>query len=187
MLTVTSATATDQSMRVAAEPGAAAAAASGERSPGAAGGLVIEITETAIATTPDAPNVLHDLRWSGVRLHLDDFGTGYSSLAALKAYPIDSIKIDKSFVQTVDRFQRDVAIIELMLQLASTLDFGVIVEGVETDGQLAVLRELGCSQAQGYVLGRPQPAAAVEASLSRSAADERGARGSDHRVGDQVS
>jgi diguanylate cyclase (GGDEF)-like protein/PAS domain S-box-containing protein len=124
--------------------------------------LGLEITENVLITEADSPwNTLHSLKRLGVKLMLDDFGTGYSSLAYLKRFPVDVVKIDRTFVDGVGEEAEDSAIVEAVIGMARTLDLGVIAEGVETAKQAESLRALGCERAQGFWFGRPQPAADV--------------------------
>lgn len=90
---------------------------------------------------------------------LDDFGSGYSSLAYVKRFPIDVLKIDRSLIDDLTEENPDVAIVEAVLQMARALDVEVVAEGVETEFQVATLRDLGCKQAQGYYYARPMAAA----------------------------
>ncbi|MBF8289455.1 MAG: response regulator receiver modulated diguanylate cyclase/phosphodiesterase with sensor(s) [Chloroflexi bacterium] len=125
--------------------------------------LELEITETAVMDRSEAGlRALADLRALGVRLVLDDFGTGYSSLAYLRHLPLDTIKIDRSFVTELDARDRNVAIVQAVLSLAHGLGINVVAEGIETSSQAARLRELGCDMGQGYAWARPQSAAGVE-------------------------
>ncbi len=122
--------------------------------------LGLEITENVLISEADSPwNTLHSLKRLGVKLMLDDFGTGYSSLAYLKRFPVDVLKIDRTFVDGLGEEAEDSAIVEAVIGMARTLDLGVIAEGVETAQQAESLRELGCPRAQGFWFGRPRPAA----------------------------
>src|SRR5439155_22315431 len=98
---------------------------------------------------------LTELRAMGVRLDLDDFGTGYSSLSYLHQFPIDTLKIDKSFIQRIGEGEEGMEIVHTILSLAQSLDMEVVAEGVETAQQLELLKQLHCSYAQGYHLSRP--------------------------------
>jgi diguanylate cyclase (GGDEF)-like protein len=125
----------------------------------APGGLWLEITETSIMADAEAAgDTLRAIRALGVRLSIDDFGTGYSSLAYLRRFPVDALKVDRSFVDGLGRDKEDEAIVAMILSLARTLDLLVVAEGVETAAQLAELDQLGCGAVQGYLLGRPGPA-----------------------------
>jgi diguanylate cyclase (GGDEF)-like protein/PAS domain S-box-containing protein len=136
-------------------------------------GLVLEVTESMLMTDLDrAVGRLHALHDQGFKLSLDDFGTGYSSLAYLKRFPIDELKIDRSFVVDVDRSDRDGALIAAILTLAQLMQMQVVAEGVETAAQAAALQRLGCGIHQGYLYARPMPASDFEALLARRAADE---------------
>jgi EAL domain-containing protein (putative c-di-GMP-specific phosphodiesterase class I) len=120
--------------------------------------LCLEITESAVLADPDAATeVLERLKAIGVRLAIDDFGIGYSSLSQLKALlPVDTIKIDKSFVDGVTSDDEDSAIIDAVLRLAGGLRLAAVAEGVETAEQAEALRALGCRLSQGYHYARPQ-------------------------------
>ncbi|OAB61513.1 hypothetical protein AY599_05785 [Leptolyngbya valderiana BDU 20041] len=118
--------------------------------------LKLEITETTIveneATVLDT---LQRLKKMGVQLSIDDFGTGYSSLSRLRSFPIDTLKIDKSFVQTMERDRGNLAITKSIVMLAETLNISTVAEGVEIPEHLNQLRQLGCEYAQGYLFSRP--------------------------------
>ena len=118
--------------------------------------LRIEVTETALAHEA-AVGVLRDLRRHGVRVAIDDFGTGWSSLGRLKQLPVDTIKIDRSFVTGLVEDRRDAAIVRSVVALASELGLRTIAEGVETAEVAAALRTLGVDRAQGYLYARPLP------------------------------
>jgi EAL domain-containing protein (putative c-di-GMP-specific phosphodiesterase class I) len=121
--------------------------------------LWLEITETTIMADAEAVgDLLRTIRALGVHLAIDDFGTGYSSLAYLRRFPVDVLKIDRSFVAGIGQDREDEAIVEMIATLGRTLGLLVVAEGVETPAQLAHLRRLGCGAAQGYHLGRPAPA-----------------------------
>jgi diguanylate cyclase (GGDEF)-like protein/PAS domain S-box-containing protein len=121
--------------------------------------LWLEITETALmADTDAAGRALRDLRGLGLHLSVDDFGTGYSSLTYLKRFPVEGIKIDRSFVTGLGLEADDTSIVEAVVRLGHSLGLSVVAEGVETPLQLNRLRDLGCDKGQGYLFGRPRPA-----------------------------
>jgi diguanylate cyclase (GGDEF)-like protein/PAS domain S-box-containing protein len=118
--------------------------------------LELEITESSMMEDVNLTiDKLTRLKKLGVTFSIDDFGTGYSSLNYLKELPINTLKIDQSFVRDIPSDRDDIAIIEAIISLAHSLELNVIAEGVETEEQLALLREKGCDDAQGYLLGRP--------------------------------
>ncbi|MEQ8841110.1 MAG: EAL domain-containing protein [Acidimicrobiales bacterium] len=120
--------------------------------------LVLEITETAIIDDLDVSlHALAELRQLGVRLSMDDFGTGYSSLTYLRMLPVDSLKIDRSFVAEIGGASNNIAIVRTILSLAAELDLDVIAEGIETAEQAQTLSQLGCRLGQGYFFARPTP------------------------------
>ena len=115
----------------------------------------MEITETALLDSPgEAALVLRELRDFGVKVYLDDFGTGYSSLSHLHKLPVDALKIDRSFVNSLLLPGRP-AIVESILALARTLNTSVVAEGIESDVQARELERLGCTHAQGFLFSRP--------------------------------
>jgi EAL domain-containing protein (putative c-di-GMP-specific phosphodiesterase class I)/CheY-like chemotaxis protein len=116
------------------------------------GNLTIELTESVLIHDPTSViETLEQLRVLGVKLAIDDFGTGYSSLAYLKYLPIDRLKIDRCFIEAIDRDERDLAFVRAMLDLASKLDLTVVAEGIERAEQHHILRDLGCAFGQGYL------------------------------------
>ena len=118
--------------------------------------LGLEITETTIMEDPErALQVLTRLAEAGVRLSIDDFGTGYSSLAALKQLPVDTLKIDKSFVMGMEESQDDEAIVEATSRLGQNLGLTVVAEGVESADVAKKLAGFGCHQGQGYFFSKP--------------------------------
>lgn len=120
------------------------------------GRLVLEVTESVLMENDEvAVGVLEELRRSGVRLAVDDFGTGYSSLAALLRLPIDQLKIDQSFVRGLPDDEDAGTIVWAVVRLGHNLNLTVLAEGIETEGQLAALREFGCDLGQGYLFSRP--------------------------------
>ena len=122
--------------------------------------LALELTERAFIDSGDETVAwnLDTLATSGVRLVLDDFGTGFSSLSMLKRFPLNALKIDRSFVNAITKPEAEVPITKAIVGLGLAMGLGVIAEGVETDTQLDYLRELECPAAQGFNLGRPQKA-----------------------------
>jgi diguanylate cyclase (GGDEF)-like protein len=129
--------------------------------------LKLEVTEgVAMAESAETLAVIEELHAAGVRLAIDDFGTGYSSLSRLRALPVEVLKIDRSFVADLPR---GLALLSAIVGLCRGSGLTAVAEGVETEEQLDVLRRLGCAQAQGYLLGRPAPAAEVPRMLARSA------------------
>ena len=112
-----------------------------------------------------ALGVLHALKALGVRLAIDDFGTGYSSLVYLKRFPVDELKIDRSFVDGLGRDTEDTAIVTSIVQLAAAVGVQVVAEGVETDEQRDALLALGCRLGQGYLFAPPLPASACATTL----------------------
>ncbi|MBB3222256.1 putative bifunctional diguanylate cyclase/phosphodiesterase [Pseudoduganella umbonata] len=131
-----------------------------------ASSLALEITETAVMENPQAAvAIFRQLSKMGVRLAIDDFGTGYSSLAYLKRFPIDSLKIDRSFVRDITDDTDDAAIVHSVIALAHSMKLKVVAEGVEDARQLQFLREHGCDQMQGYYISKPVPPAGIESLL----------------------
>ena len=136
--------------------------------------LTLEITEDALlGDLPTARTVTARLRRIGALLSLDDFGTGYSSLSYLKRFPIDVLKIDRSFVSGIGGSEDDGAIAGAVISMGSSLKFRVVAEGVEDRNQLAFLRERRCDEAQGYLFSRPVEARAFERLLDSRPADWR--------------
>ena len=120
--------------------------------------LELEITESGLMENQDkAPDILNCLRNQGIRLAIDDFGTGYSSLAYLKHFPLDLLKIDKSFIDDIPHMQDDMEIAATIIAMGHILGFKVLAEGVETAEQLAFLQEKGCDMYQGYINSKPVP------------------------------
>jgi len=133
--------------------------------------LELEITESSIADDPEqAVAILRNLRAAGMAISVDDFGTGYSSLAYLTRLPISSLKIDRSFVSGADESPESVSIVRAIIDMAHNMRFTVVAEGVETEWQAKFLRLYNCDQAQGYLFGRPVPAAQIEGRLAKAGA-----------------
>ena len=135
--------------------------------------LGLEVTETAIVVEGPsgdrARRELEELHDLGVRIAIDDFGTGFSSIGHLRRFPIDMIKVDRSFVQGVEHDPKDAAITGNLASLAHALGLLAVAEGIESAGQLASVRELGCDLAQGYLFARPVPADEMSRVLSERA------------------
>ncbi|NQD93855.1 EAL domain-containing protein, partial [Pseudomonas sp. CrR25] len=130
--------------------------------------LELEVTENALMGNINrAVGLLQQIRELGVSLSIDDFGTGYSSLAYLKRLPLDTLKIDRSFIQDVPSSHQDMEIIQAIIGMAHTLHLKVVAEGVETPQQLEFLQEHGCDFVQGYLLSRPLPLAQLREFLHR--------------------
>ena len=120
--------------------------------------LELEVTESLLISDPDmALHTLRRLKTLGVAIAMDDFGTGYSSLSTLQSFPFDKIKIDRSFVDKLDKQRKSASIIRAVLALGRSLEIPVLAEGIETKAHLEFLRNEGCDEAQGYFLGRPMP------------------------------
>jgi EAL domain-containing protein (putative c-di-GMP-specific phosphodiesterase class I) len=115
---------------------------------------------------------LTDLKVRGIKLAIDDFGTGYSMLSYLKYFPIDRIKIDRSFIRDITTDSDDAAITEAIVVMAHSLKLKVVAEGVETEEQLEFLRRCGCEEVQGYYFSRPHPVDRAELFLNRHFADK---------------
>ena len=121
--------------------------------------LQLEITESVlmqqVGTTVDT---IFDLHKMGIRFSIDDFGTGYSSLSYLKRFPIDEVKIDKSFIRDLTKDSDDAAIVQAIIVMCESLNIDVIAEGVETDAQKDYLFDSGCENIQGFLISQPEPA-----------------------------
>jgi len=130
--------------------------------------LDVEITESMSMKSPETTiKTLEQLTSLGIRSSIDDFGTGYSSLAYLKRFPVDKLKIDRSFVLDITTDPNDLSIATAIIGLAKSMDIKVVAEGVETVEQLEILKQLGCDYVQGYYTGRPLPAAEIQVLLER--------------------
>jgi len=141
--------------------------------------LNLEITEMiAMADADRSAMVLSELKALGVRLDIDDFGTGYSSLSRLQRFPVDTLKIDRSFISRMDTDVETREIVRIIVMLAHGLRLKVVAEGVETQAQADMLKDLGCELAQGYLYSRPVPGDAIDQLLSNNrAAEVSGSRG----------
>jgi len=133
--------------------------------------LELEVTESTLIDDPGAAvRTLCRLKGAGLHLSLDDFGTGYSSLSYLKSFPIDSLKIDRSFVREIATNPDDASIVTAVILMGHSLNMRVVAEGVETENQLSFLRVLKCDEIQGFLIGRPEPASEVARHFQRSRA-----------------
>jgi EAL domain-containing protein (putative c-di-GMP-specific phosphodiesterase class I) len=134
------------------------------------GGLDLEITESALLQDPDeTTRKLELLRVSGVGIAIDDFGTGYSSLSYLRQFPIDVLKIDKSFIDDILASKQQRALVNAIVTLARNLDLAVVAEGIEDSAQRSMLARMGCPYGQGYLFSRPVWAADVPVLLAEGA------------------
>lgn len=125
--------------------------------------LELEITESmAMQNAAEMMEVMHRLKKLGLSIAIDDFGTGYSSLAYLKRFPIDHLKIDRTFVSDIDRNAESRVIAELIVSLGHALGIRVIAEGIENAAQLEILKRMGCDEGQGYYFSRPLPVEEIE-------------------------
>ncbi|MHB8433229.1 MAG: putative bifunctional diguanylate cyclase/phosphodiesterase [Candidatus Tyrphobacter sp.] len=130
--------------------------------------LEFEITETvAMTNADDSIGIMRQLKNLGISLALDDFGTGYSSLSHLKRFPLDKLKIDKTFVRDIPNDGNDLAIVSAIIAMAHALGLKVQAEGVETEAQAEFLRECECELAQGFLFGRPLPPGEFEELFER--------------------
>jgi EAL domain-containing protein (putative c-di-GMP-specific phosphodiesterase class I) len=132
--------------------------------------LTLEMTESVIMRDPTSARArLHELKQVGVRIAIDDFGTGYSSLSHLQQFPVDILKIDRSFLHKMHQGPHDTALVRTIIALAKLLSLRTIAEGVEDAEQQQQLRELGCDSAQGFLFGRPMNVAEIDAILASGA------------------
>lgn len=135
--------------------------------------LVLEITESMLALDPHrSAEILGQLKTIGVKLALDDFGTGYSSLSYLRSFPVDSIKIDRSFINELHRSSTSTALIDAVVNLSKALGAYTVAEGIEYSDQAALLRKLGCDRGQGFYFCRPLSSAAITSLLKERLSDE---------------
>ena len=134
------------------------------------GRLTLEITETAVMDGAEfTVRRLQQLRALGVRIAIDDFGTGYSSLSYLQGFPLDQLKIDKSFVDRLDANPEADAIVAAILSMAKALGLHSVAEGIESEGQARTLLELGCENGQGFMFSRPLPPTELEVAATHPA------------------
>jgi EAL domain-containing protein (putative c-di-GMP-specific phosphodiesterase class I) len=124
--------------------------------------LQLEVTESLAAQGANVQANLRKLKNLGVRLALDDFGTGYSSLACLHQLPVDTVKVDRSFVQHAETVEYHRVLIEATIRVARTLGMTTVAEGIETAGQAELMRTLACDRGQGYLFSRPLEVADLE-------------------------
>jgi EAL domain-containing protein (putative c-di-GMP-specific phosphodiesterase class I) len=128
--------------------------------------IELEITETALLEEAEDPErCVRQLKDLGVRIVLDDFGTGFSSLGYLRRFPLDAIKLDRTFVEHLVDREEDAAIVRAVVEMAGALGLDVVAEGVETADQLLAVWELGCQHAQGFYFAEPTPAREVSEML----------------------
>jgi EAL domain-containing protein (putative c-di-GMP-specific phosphodiesterase class I) len=142
--------------------------------------LILELTESAVVNDIEAAAVtLCELRTHGVRIALDDFGAGYASLRHLRAFPVDIVKLDRSFV--VSSLENDSTVLSGLIAMASSLGMETVGEGIEEPGQLDMLRTLNCRYAQGYLIARPMPSDRLDDvySIGDSTGDTADGRGGD--------
>jgi EAL domain-containing protein (putative c-di-GMP-specific phosphodiesterase class I) len=139
----------------------------------APGSLQLELTESVVMESIEtATDLLHRLRALGVALSIDDFGTGYSSLNYLHNFPLDTLKIDRSFVSQIAGNNENTEIVQTIVTLARSLGMNVVAEGIETELQLASLQALECEGGQGYLFAKPMHTKAAEAFLFNSHASQ---------------
>lgn len=119
--------------------------------------MEIELTESAYVENPRLSELMHRLQGKGFTFSMDDFGSGYSSLNMLRSIPVDVLKLDLHFLGFTEEEPSGKIIMESVIQMAQRLKIPIIVEGVETAGQAAFLREVGCTMAQGYYYSKPMP------------------------------
>jgi len=149
--------------------------------------LELEITESCLLQESDATlSTLHNLRALGVSIALDDFGTGYSSLSYLHRFPFDKIKIDQSFVRDMPDNKDSMSIVRAICGLGHSLNLKTTAEGVETQRQLDILRDEGCTQVQGYLISRPQPAHEIPGLIDRIQAEAEGGQARRRLVNPEV-
>ena len=120
------------------------------------GSLKLEVTETAYTENAgEVIRVVESLREKGYTVEMDDFGTGYSSLNMLSSMPVDVLKMDRAFVRNIEHDKKDILLVALIIDIAKNLRIPVVAEGVETEEQMKLLKDLGCEVVQGYFFSRP--------------------------------
>lgn len=128
--------------------------------------LKLEVTESAYTEDADQViEVIDRLRKKGYEIEMDDFGTGYSSLNMLSSMPIDILKMDRAFIQNIEHDAKEIKLVEMILGIAEDMNVPVVAEGVETEKQLQLLKEMGCALVQGYYFSRPIPVDEFEKKL----------------------
>lgn len=128
--------------------------------------LKLEVTESAYTEDADQViEVIDRLRKKGYEIEMDDFGTGYSSLNMLSSMPIDILKMDRAFIQNIEHDAKEIKLVEMILGIAEDMNVPVVAEGVETEKQLQLLKEMGCALVQGYYFSRPIPTDEFEKKL----------------------
>ncbi len=134
--------------------------------------LELEVTESVVQTDPRNLKILQDLKELGVVLAIDDFGTGYSSFASLKHLRVDSLKIDKYFIDDMLVDKKSFLLVDSMIEMGHKLGYGIVAEGIETEEQLAMLKSLDCETAQGYLFSKPVDANTILTLLNRNCRSE---------------
>jgi EAL domain-containing protein (putative c-di-GMP-specific phosphodiesterase class I) len=125
--------------------------------------LKLEVTESAyIEDSHQVIKVVEGLRSKGYIVEMDDFGSGYSSLNMLSEMPVDVLKMDMEFVKNIEHSEKDVQLVNLIINIAKKMEISVVAEGVETEAQLKILKDMGCEIVQGYYFSRPLPASDFE-------------------------
>jgi diguanylate cyclase len=144
--------------------------------------LTIEVTETAVLDDEESIEAMLRLRHLGVRLALDDFGTAASSLGLLLTCPVTTLKLDRSFVESITTVGRQAAVATAVSQMAHALELTSVAEGIETEEQLTLLRELGYQYGQGFLFSRPVPATDIAAVLDQQVTMRETAEGVAHHT-----
>lgn len=134
--------------------------------------LELELTESAFGNKAKITEVVGEIRKLGVKIAIDDFGTGYSSFSYIKELPVDTLKIDRAFIQDLDGKVENTAIVEAILAIAKTIGLNVVAEGIEREEQGTLLKELGCQQGQGYFYSRPTDASECESFMKTNRLSE---------------